>query len=101
MARQSIVVPSPARARGLENRRWLLGWTESNIAWLSVFNVSKPLSASGASLAPAISRSDFSDPTPFEIRPAVDPQNTALAAWKELIGRSSSRPRPATGFRGW
>ena len=96
----SIVVQDYMRASAwLENRRWPLNWTESDILYqsprsLSVFegssvtrsNVSRFTVAKQVnSLAPAISGAIFSDPTPFDIRPRPSSHQNTARAWKELI----------------
>ena len=97
----SIVVQDYMRASAwLENRRWPLNWTESDLLYqsprsLSVFegssvtrsNVSRFTVAKQVnSLAPAISGAIFSEPTPFEIRPRPSTHQNTARAWKELIG---------------
>ena len=83
----------------LENRRWPLNWTETDLLYqsprsLSVFegssvtraNVSRFTVAKQVnSLAPAISGAIFSDATPFEIRPRPSAHQDTARAWKELI----------------
>ena len=96
----SIVVQDYMRASAwLENRRWPLNWTESDVLYqsprsLAVFegstvtrsNVSRFTVAKQVnSLAPAISGAIFSDPTPFEIRPRPSTHQNTARAWKELI----------------
>ena len=96
----SIVVQDYQRASTwLENRRWPLQWTESDLLYqsprtLSVFegssvtraNVSRFTVAKQVnSLAPAISGAIFSDPTPFEIRPRPSAHQNTARAWTELI----------------
>ena len=96
----SIVVQDYERASAwLENRRWPLQWTESDLLYqsprtLSVFegstvtraNVSRFTVAKQVnSLAPAISGAIFSDATPFEIRPRPSAKQDTARAWKELI----------------
>lgn len=96
----SIVVQDYERASTwLENRRWPLQWTESDLLYqsprtLSVFegssvtraNVSRFTVAKQVnSLAPAITGAIFSDPTPFDIRPRPSSHQNTARAWKELI----------------
>jgi hypothetical protein len=96
----SIVVQDYRRASAwLENRRWPLQWTESDLLYqspralatfenstvtrsnVSRFTVAKQVS----SLAPAIHGAVFSDTTPFEIRPRPSAHQNTARAWKELI----------------
>src|SRR5579862_2971956 len=96
----SIVVQDFERASTwLNDRRWPLMWTETDILYqsprsLSVFegstvtraNVSRfTVAKQTNSLAPAISGAIFSDPTPFEIRPRPNTKQDTARAWKELI----------------
>jgi len=96
----SIVVQDYMRASAwLEDRRWPLNWTESDILYqsprsLSVFegstvtraNVSRFTVAKQVnSLAPAITGAIFSDTTPFELRPRMSAHQSTARAWKELI----------------
>ena len=96
----SIVVQDYERASAwLENRRWPLAWSESDILYqsprsLAVFegssvtraNVSRFTVAKQVnSLAPAISGAIFSEPTPFDIRPRPSSHANTARAWKELI----------------
>jgi hypothetical protein len=96
----SIVVQDYMRASAwLEDRRWPLNWTESDLLYqsprsLSVFegstvtraNVSRFTVAKQVnSLAPAITGAIFSDTTPFEIRPRPSTHQSTARAWKELI----------------
>jgi hypothetical protein len=96
----SIVVQDYIRASAwLENRRWPLQWTESDLLYqsprtLAVFegssvtraNISRFTVAKQVnSLAPAITGAIFSDATPFEIRPRPSAHQNTARAWKELI----------------
>src|SRR5580698_2231392 len=96
----SIVVQDFERASTwLNDRRWPLMWTETDLLYqsprsLSVFegssvtraNVSRFTVAKQVnSLAPAISGAIFSDSTPFEIRPRPSVKQDTARAWKELI----------------
>ena len=96
----SIVVQDYQRASTwLENRRWPLNWTETDLLYqsprsLAVFegstvtraNVSRFTVAKQVnSLAPAISGAIFSDATPFEIRPRPSTHQNTARAWKELM----------------
>jgi len=97
----SIVVQDYMRASTwLENRRWPLNWTETDVLYqsprsLAVFegstvtraNVSRFTVAKQVnSLAPAISGAIFfNDATPFEIRPRPSTHSDTARAWKELI----------------
>ena len=97
----SIVVQDYMRASAwLEDRRWPLNWTESDVLYqsprsLSVFEGSTVTRANVSrfgvakqvnSLAPAISGAIFfSDATPFEIRPRPSSHQDTARAWKELI----------------
>jgi hypothetical protein len=96
----SIVVQDYETASAwLDDRRWPLQWTESDILYqsprsLSVFegssvtrsNVSRFAVAKQVnSLAPAISGAIFSDPTPFLIRPRPSGHQDTARAWTELI----------------
>ena len=96
----SIVVQDYIRASAwLENRRWPLQWSESDLLYqsprsLSVYegssvtraNVSRFTVAKQVnSLAPAITGAIFSDTTPFEIRPRPSAHQNTARAWKELI----------------
>jgi hypothetical protein len=96
----SIVVQDFNRANTwLNDRRWPLMWTETDLLYqsprsLSVFegsavtraNVSRFTVAKQVnSLAPAISGAIFSDATPFEIRPRPSVKQDTARAWKELI----------------
>jgi hypothetical protein len=96
----SIVVQDYERASAwLEDRRWPLNWTESDLLYqsprtLAVFegstttraNVSRFTCAKMVnSLAPAITNAVFSDTTPFEIRPRPAAHQSSARAWKELI----------------
>jgi hypothetical protein len=96
----SIVVQDFERSSTwLNDRRWPLMWTESDLLYqsprsLSVFegssvtraNVSRFTVAKQVnSLAPAISGAIFSDATPFEIRPRPSVKQDTARAWKELI----------------
>ena len=96
----SIVVQDFERSNTwLNDRRWPLMWTETDLLYqsprsLSVFegssvtraNVSRFTVAKQVnSLAPAISGAIFSDSTPFEIRPRPSVKQDTARAWKELI----------------
>jgi len=97
----SIVVQDYERASAwLEDRRWPLDWTSSDILYqsprmLGVFegsgvtraNVSRFTVAKQVnSLAPAITGAIFfNDATPFEIRPRPNTHQDTARAWKELI----------------
>jgi hypothetical protein len=96
----SIVVQDYQRASAwLEDRRWPLNWSESDILYqsprsLAVFegstvtrsNVSRFTVAKQVnSLAPAIAGAIFQDDTPFEIRPRPNAHQNSARAWKELI----------------
>ena len=96
----SIVVQDFERSKAwLDDRRWPLQWTETDILYqsprsLSVFegssvtrsNVSRFAVAKQVnSLAPAISGAIFSDATPFEIRPRPSGHQDTARAWTELI----------------
>lgn len=96
----SIVVQDyVAASTWLENRRWPLQWTESDLLYqsprtLAVFenstvtraNVSRFTVAKQVnSLAPALTGAIFSDATPFEIRPRPSSHQDTARAWKELI----------------
>jgi hypothetical protein len=97
----SIVVQDYIRASAwLEDRRWPLNWTESDVLYqsprmLSVFegssvtraNVSRFTVAKQVnSLAPAIAGAIFfNDATPFELRPRPSTHQDTARAWKELI----------------
>ena len=96
----SIVVQDFERASvWLNDRRWPLMWTESDLLYqsprsLSVFegssvtrsNVSRfTVAKQTNSIAPAISGAIFSDATPFEIRPRPSVKQDTARAWKELI----------------
>ena len=96
----SIVVQDFERASTwLNDRRWPLMWTESDLLYqsprsLSVFEGSTVTRANIPrftvarqvnSLAPQISGAVFSDPTPFEIRPRPSVKQDTARAWKELI----------------
>ena len=96
----SIVVQDFNRASvWLNDRRWPLMWTESDLLYqsprsLSVFegssvtraNVSRfTVAKQTNSIAPAISGAIFSDSTPFEIRPRPSVKQDTARAWKELI----------------
>lgn len=102
----SIVVQDYQRASAwLEDRRWPLQWTESDLLYqsprtLSVFegstvtrtNVSRfSVAKQVNSLAPTISGAIFSDPTPFEIRPRPGADQNTARAWKELISELLDR----------
>ena len=97
----SIVVQDYVRARSwLEDHRWPLNWTETDVLYqsprsLSVFenstvtraNVSRFTVAKQVnSLAPAIAGAIFfNDATPFEIRPRPNTHANTARAWSELI----------------
>jgi hypothetical protein len=97
----SIVVQDYLRASAwLEDRRWPLQWTESDVLYqsprsLAVFegstvtraNVSRFTVAKQVnSLAPAITGAIFfNDATPFEIRPRPNTHADTARAWSELI----------------
>lgn len=96
----SIVVKDFNRASSwLENRRWPLNWSESDLLYqsprtLAVFENSSVTRANVPrfsvarqvnSLAPAIMGAVFSDPTPFDIRPRPSAHQNTARAWKELI----------------
>lgn len=96
----SIVVQDYETASAwLDDRRWPLQWTESDVLYqsprsLSVFegssvtrsNVSRfSVAKQVNSLAPAISGAIFSDPTPFLIRPRPSGHQDTARAWTELI----------------
>lgn len=96
----SIVVQDYERASAwLDDRRWPLQWTESDILYqsprsMSVFegstitrsNISRfTVAKQTNSLAPAISGAIFTDPTPFEVRPRPSSSQDTARAWKELI----------------
>lgn len=97
----SIVVQDYLSASAwLEDRRWPLQWTESDVLYqsprmLSVFEGSTVTRANVSrfgvakqvnSLAPAIAGAIFfNDATPFEIRPRPASHQDAARAWKELI----------------
>jgi hypothetical protein len=97
----SIVVQDYMRASAwLEDRRWPLNWTESDVLYqsprmLSVFEGSTVTRANVSrfgvakqvnSLAPALSGAIFfNDATPFEIRPRPSTHQDTARAWKELI----------------
>ena len=97
----SIVVQDYMRASAwLEDRRWPLQWTESDVLYqsprmLSVFESSTVTRANVSrfsvakqvnSLAPAIAGAIFfNDATPFEIRPRPSSHQDTARAWKELI----------------
>ena len=97
----SIVVQDYMRASAwLEDRRWPLNWTESDVLYqsprsLSVFEGSSVTRANVPrfgvarqvnSLAPAIAGAIFfNDATPFEIRPRPSSHQDTARAWKELI----------------
>jgi hypothetical protein len=97
----SIVVQDFTRASAwLEDRRWPLNWTSTDVLYqspqsLSVFegstvtraNVSRFTVAKQVnSLAPAIAGAIFfNDATPFEIRPRPNTHSDTARAWSELI----------------
>lgn len=96
----SIVVQDYDRASTwLDDRRWPLQWTESDILYqsprqMSVFegstvtraNVSRfTVAKQTNSLAPAITGAVFSDNPPFEIRPRPSASQDTARAWKDLI----------------
>ena len=96
----SIVVQDFNRSNTwLNDRRWPLMWTETDLLYqsprsLSVFegsavtraNVSRFTVAKQVnSLAPAISGAIFSDPTPFMIRPRPSVKQDTARAWTDLI----------------
>jgi len=96
----SIVVQDFNRANTwLNDRRWPLMWTETDLLYqsprsLSVFegsavaraNVSRYTVAKQTnSIAPAITGAIFSDPTPFMIRPRPSVKQDTARAWTELI----------------
>jgi hypothetical protein len=96
----SIVVQDYERASAwLNDRRWPLQWTESDILYQSprtvgVFegssvtrsNVSRfTVAKQTNSLAPAITGAVFSDPTPFLIRPRPNVHQDTTRAWTELV----------------
>jgi hypothetical protein len=96
----SIVVQDYQRANAwLDDRRWPLQWTESDILYqsprsLSVFegstttraNVSRFTTAQQTNaLAPAISGAIFSDATPFTVRPRPNTKQDTARAWTELV----------------
>jgi hypothetical protein len=96
----SIVVQDFERASTwLNDRRWPLMWTETDILYqsprsLSIFegssvtraNVSRfTVAKQTNSIAPAISGAIFSDATPFEIRPRPNTKQDTARAWKETI----------------
>lgn len=96
----SIVVQDYERASAwLNDRRWPLQWTESDVLYqsprtLSVFegstvtrsNVSRfTVAKQTNSLAPAITGAVFSDPTPFLVRPRPNTHQDTTRAWTELV----------------
>lgn len=96
----SIVVQDFERSSvWLNDRRWPLMWTESDLLYqsprsLSVFegssvtraNVSRfTVAKQTNSIAPAISGAIFSDSTPFEIRPRPSVKQDTARAWRELV----------------
>jgi hypothetical protein len=96
----SIVVQDYQSASAwLNDRRWPLQWSESDILYqsprtMSVFegssvtrsNVSRFTVAQQVnSLAPAITSAVFSDATPFLIRPRPNTSQNSVRAWTELI----------------
>jgi hypothetical protein len=96
----SIVVQDYLRASAwLNDRRWPLNWSETDILYqsprtLGVFegssvtraNVSRFTVAKQVnSLAPAISGAIFSDPTPFQVRPRPSVHADTARAWTELV----------------
>ena len=96
----SIVVQDFNRSNTwLNDRRWPLMWTETDLLYqsprsLSVFegsgvtraNVSRYTVAKQTnSIAPAITGAIFSDPTPFMIRPRPSVKQDTARAWTELI----------------
>jgi hypothetical protein len=102
----SIVVQDyEAASAWLEDRRWPLNWTESDLLYqsprsLAVFegstvtrsNVSRFTVAKQVnSLAPAITGAIFSDTTPFELRPRPNTHQSSGRAWKELIAELIDR----------
>ncbi len=102
----SIVVQDYHRASAwMEDRRWPLQWTESDLLYqsprtLAVFEGSSVTRANVSrfsvakqvnSLAPAISGAIFSDATPFEIRPRPSADQDTARAWKELISEQLDR----------
>jgi hypothetical protein len=96
----SIVVQDYERSSAwLNDRRWPLQWTESEILYqsprsLSIYegssvtrsNISRfTVAKQTNSLAPAITGAIFSDPTPFEVRPRPNTHQDTARAWKELL----------------
>ncbi len=96
----SIVVQDwQAASAWLNDRRWPLQWSESDILYqsprtMSVFegssvtrsNVSRfTVAQQTNSLAPAITSAVFSDPTPFLIRPRPNTSQDTVRAWTELV----------------
>jgi len=98
----SIVVQDYERSEAwMNDRRWPLMWTESDVLYqsprtttvfegtsvtranVSRFSVAKQVN----SLAPAISGAIFSDPTPFEIVPRPSVSQDTARAWKELVAQ--------------
>lgn len=96
----SIVVQDFERASAwLEDRRWPLDWTSTDVLYqsprslatfegssvtranVSRFTVAKQVN----SLAPAITGAIFSDTVPFDIRPRPSTHQDTARAWKELI----------------
>jgi hypothetical protein len=96
----SIVVQDYQSASAwLNDRRWPLQWSESDILYqsprtMSVFegssvtrsNVSRFTVAQQVnSLAPAITGAIFSDPVPFLVRPRPNTKQDTTRAWTELV----------------
>jgi hypothetical protein len=96
----SIVVQDYERASAwLNDRRWPLQWTESDVLYqsprsMSVFegstitrsNVSRfTVAKQTNSLAPAITGAVFSDTTPFAVRPRPNTHQDTVRAWTELV----------------
>lgn len=102
----SIVVQDYNKASAwLENRRWPLQWTESDLLYqspraLAVFEGSTVTRANVSrfsvarvvnSIAPVIQSAIFSDTIPFEIRPRPSTHQDTARAWKELIAELLDR----------
>jgi hypothetical protein len=96
----SIVVQDwQAATAWLNDRRWPLQWSESDILYqsprtMSTFegssvtrsNVSRfTVAKQTNSLAPAITGAIFSDPTPFGARPRPNTHQDTVRAWVELV----------------
>lgn len=102
----SIVVQDYNKASAwLENRRWPLQWTESDLLYqspraLATFEGSSVTRANVCrftvarhvnSIAPVMHGAIFSDTTPFEIRPRPSAHQNTARAWKELIAELLDR----------